>query len=131
MSNEPASAWPRWVMRTTVLFVAVPSALFLAFTWFNWTFAPMGGPAAYYTGYENEATNTLVREASQHAVSLVEFIVPIAIALILAVAAALMIWPKRFGFLMVAAVSPLAMFAIWIATKADLATIADPSSAMF
>jgi len=131
MSNESARTWPRWVMRVTVVPVALFSLVVLFVTWFSWAFAPQAGWAAIDQSFEREELNAKMHAASQHASALAESIVIVAAVVVVVATAALMIWPKRFGFLMVAAIAPLTVVVIWMATRADLATIADPVSAMF
>jgi len=126
MNTETAPSWPRWAKKVPVVFVALFSVLVLGMSWVSWTFAPESGPAWYSANYESEATRALVRDASQHAVSLASPIILIAMVLIIVAVVLLMIWPKTFGFLIVAAITPAALVVVWITTRADLATIARP-----
>jgi len=113
-------------MRLTVVPVALFTLLVLGMSWLSWTLAPQAGPAWYSANYESEATNALVNTASRHAVSLAETIILSAMGLTLVTAVLLMIRPKTFGFLIVAAITLAALVIVWITTEADLATIARP-----
>jgi hypothetical protein len=114
-------------MRVTLVPAALISLAILGISWLNWTSAPMAGPAWYRSDYESEATRALVRDASQHAVSLASPIILIAMALVVVAMVLLTVWPRTFGFLMVAAITPAALVVAWITTRSDLATIAHPS----
>lgn len=118
-------------MRVTVVPVALFSLVALFVTWFSWAFAPEAGWAAIDQSFEQEELNAKMLAASLHASDFAESMVLVAAVVVVVATAVLMIWPKKFGFLMVAAITPLTVVVIWIATRADLATIADPSSAMF
>jgi len=127
MSTETAPSRPRWEMRFTAVASAVLSLLVLALSWGSWAYAPQSGPASVYGIYENEATYARMSAASQHAASLASSILIIAMVLVIVTVVLLMIWPRRFGFLMVAAVTPAALVVVWVTTRTDLATIANPN----
>jgi hypothetical protein len=123
MSPKPALTTSPGERRLAALAVSLPSLAILGLNYMSWSFAPRWGPAAVIHTSEVEATNALMEAASHNAAMLATSITAVAAIVVLIAMVLLMIWPIRRGYLIVAAITPVALVAIWVATRADLSIL--------
>ena len=124
MSTETEPKASTRASRLPPLPIAVVSLLVLGFTNLSWGFAPQGGPAALPGAIYTDKTNAQLAEASHHAATLAASITEAAAIIVVIAMVTLMIRPIRYGYLLISAITPVALVAVWLTTRADLAVIA-------